>query len=489
MTYSVSETASPVSGKKNESTASSGELSESGLRSQLSCLLEGSSSQKREQMRTEAIQRLGLQDMESVPLFDEATQTVVRSLNIPICILSLIDTDTQILKSATGLSSLGLMNDLAAARQISRNESFCTHVVDSGQALALENVAMHPAFSQSLLVQRYNICAYLGVPLFTQEGTCIGTIAVMDLSARKFTAQEIAFLEMSARWCMSEFGQQRSSKGNIGEYSSQDGASAAHPLLSRINQVRSDLLLQLAQDLRNPLTSITGMANMLSREIYGPLSEKQQEYTKIVLDSAQHLLSMVDEIAALTGVQKDYELKLATVDIEMVGHRAISALENLAKQQELNIKLTVEPSSRLWTLDKQIVQQLLYHLVFSIIKMSTAGSTIRLHVSKKEDKVSIALWVSNPWLGEDLPQAVIDWDKKATFTKVSSVEPSSHALQSSETVLTALATAQRVDTARQELGLLLSRYLTEVHKGEAFVQGSAANGYRYIINLPTLELS
>lgn len=483
---------------------------ETAIKVPLSCLLEGHSPAQRDRQRHEAIAALDLLSQKTIPVFDEATQTVSRLLAMPLSLLSIMDANTQHFKSVVGFSSLGLMNQMAASRTLPRAESFCTQVVDSGKPFALDNAIAHPAFSSSLLVQQYGIQSYLGVPLVTSEGCCIGTLAVMGLTPHTFTQQESAFLELTARWAISEFESQRMLQTlSAGIHSPQHSAnnSSNSPLLSKINQIRFDLIVQLTQDLRNPLTSITGMASMLSREIYGPLSAKQQEYANIVLNSSQQLLNMVDEIVEVGDIKEDdYQLELAQVDIEMVGQQAIAALEALSKQHELDVKLTVEPSSRIWTLDKRIVKQMIYHLVFSIIKMSTAGSTIRIHVSRKANSLNLSLWVSNPWLGEDLPQSVIKWGRSnsslSTFSdqlvsnQSASEQPFSQAVvlnsnlgsrqPDSTEVFAALATAQRVDASRQELGLLLSHHLTEMHKGEASVQGSAASGYRYIISLPSL---
>lgn len=493
------------------------------------CLIEGLSPAQRDQHRIQVLTNLNLLgakgdiagNTQSVSIFDEATQTVSQLLAMPICLLSVVDAKVQHLKSTVGLSSLGLMNQLAATRSIPRDESFCTYVIDSGKTFALENATAHLAFSQSFLVHQYGIQSYLGVPLYTAEGCCIGTLAVMDLLPHTFTQQEIISLELTARWCMSEFEKQRMyEKLQQGAHPLQSEAqdtSSQDSLLSKINQVRFDLIVQLTQDLRNPLMSITGMANMLSREIYGPLSQKQQEYTKIVLSSSQQLLTMVDEMVEVGDLEEgDYQLAVATVDIEMIAQQAIASLSNLAQQQELQIRLTIEPGSRIWNLDKRVVKQLIYHLIFSLIKMTTAGSTIRLHVSRKDRaNISLALWVSNPWLGEDLPQAVITWGQRDTSIGLADSskaildkQPSSvtaypliehvtenaapadfstqTAQNNSGEVLAALATAQKVDASRQELGLLLSRHLTEIHGGEAQVQGSSANGHRYIITLPSL---
>ncbi|MEL7051845.1 MAG: GAF domain-containing sensor histidine kinase [Cyanobacteria bacterium J06634_6] len=481
---------------------------------QLACLIEGRSPANRDRHRSEILARLNLLDNDTVPVFEEATQNISRLLAMPICILSVMDADVQRFKSVVGLSSLGLMNQLASARMLPKEESFCTHVIDSGKTFILPNATAHPAFSRSLLVQQYGIQSYLGVPLITTDGCCIGTLAVMDLLPHQFTQQEIAFLELSARWSMSEFEKQQAMQAHQQAVSSSIstsqpvGTPSQSSILSKVNQVRFDLMVQLTQELRNPLTSVTGMASMLSREIYGPLSEKQQEYAKIVLSSSQQLLSMVNEIVEIGDLQEDtHQLSITAADIEMLGQQALAALTSLAKQHDLQLKLTVEPGSRIWNLDQRVVKQLIYHLVFSVIRMSTAGSTIRLHVSRKDNSASIALWVSNPWLGEDLPQAIIAWNRNQTAGAHSNQTlapqsnddvanneslqrfgPTDNAFEQGE-AFEALATAQKVDASRQELGLLLSRHLIEVHGGEATVQGSAASGYRYIITLPSLPLS
>ena len=481
----------------------------SSAQAQLACFLDGVTPAARDRDRTETLHQLNLMSSDAIPVFDEATQTLSRVLAMPICILSVFDTEVEWFKSVMGLSSLGLMNQLASARQLPKEESFGAQVIDSGKTFALEDATAHAAFSKSLLVQKYGVQSYLGVPLVTTNGCCIGTLAVMDLMPHSFTAQEVALLELTGRWSMSEFEKQQalSALHQSAVMAPQSGAGgAAHEtgesaLLAKVNQVRFDLVVQLTQELRSPLTSVTGMAGMLSREIYGPLSEKQQEYAKIVLSSSQQLLSMVNEIVEIGDVEDEsYQLCIATTDIEMLGQQALASLESIAKKQDLKIKLTVEPGSRIWNLDKRIVKQLLYHLVFSIIKMSTAGSTIRLHVSRKDNSANIALWVSNPWLGEDLPQAVIAWNKSHSAQAMSGTAAqlsASDAMRLAEDGVAAesgeaydaIATAQKVDASRQELGLLLSRHLTEVHGGDTSIQGSIASGYRYIITLPRLSPS
>jgi signal transduction histidine kinase len=457
------------------------------------CLLDGISPREREQTRKQVLENWNLLNPAKVPIFEEAAQTVARLLSAPICLLSIFDQDSQIFKAAVGLSSLGLMNQLASSRELPRAESFCTHVVESTQTLMLEDTTQYPAFSNSLLVQRYGIHAYLGVPLMASNGICIGTLAVMDLMPRKFTAQEIAILELNARWSISEYekhtllSQRQPIAGN--SYSSPSGSSGEGgspmtQLQSQISEVRLGLISQLTQDLRNPLTAITGMASMLSREIYGPLTNKQQEYANIVLESSQNLLTLVDEIIELGNIKEEsQQLSFAPVDIEMLAQQSLQPLEKIIKQLDLNLNLTVEPGSRIWVLDKRVVKQLIYHLIFSIAQMATAGSTLRVHISRKDERLHIAVWVSNPWLGEDLPQTVITWAQQHLTQQATHPDLWQPAPELANELADSDSNAKTI--SRQELGLLLSQHLTEIHEGDVSLQGSVETGYRYVISLPS----
>jgi signal transduction histidine kinase len=469
------------------------------------CLIDGLPPSERDQVRVQALERLKLLDATSpIPVFEEAAQTVSRMLSAPICLISVLDDKQEIFKAAVGLSSLGLMNQLAAERELPRHESFCTHVVDSTQTIILEDTTQYPAFSKSLLVQRFGIHAYIGVPLVTSEGQCIGSLSIMDLMPRRFTPQELTLLELNARWCMSEYEKQillaTLAKGGspfAADSRAVGSATAGEDVLqAKINEVRLGLISQLTQDLRSPLTAITGMASMLSREIYGPLTDKQQEYARIVLDSSQNLLTLVDEIIGLGSTQEEFQqLSLTPVDIEMLAQQSLQPLEKIAQQEDQTISLTVEPSSRIWVVDKRVLRQLLYHLVFSLIKMSSAGSTARIHISRREERLTLSLWVSNPWLGEDLPQPIVNWYKNQTSSQPALAASKDFAidtldiLEQSDELINTTDTAKQLDIDRQELGLLLSYHLSTIHQGTAVLQGSLETGYRYVISFPAFEVS
>lgn len=466
----------------------------------LACHLDGLTIPERDQRRVQALNALNLIAIGSVPIFEEATQSASRFLGFPICILSIADPMQLIFKAAVGLSRLGLMNTLASSRRLPLGDSFCTHVIDSEQVLAIEHAANNESFSYAFLSQRYGIQSYLGVPLFTTDGCCIGTLAVMDLIPRTFTEQDIGFLELTARWSMSEFErihlhtQKSVGHSAYGNYQTDSTSNTQNTLQLAINAARINLIAQLIQELRNPLTSILGMASMLNREIYGPLTDKQKEYAGIVRSSSQELMSLVDEIIELGAPSEVYQqLNPAPVDIEMLGQQSLQTLEQLAQRREQTLNFTVEPGSRIWMLDKGKVKQLLYNLTFSVVQMAGESSTIRVHVSRRDEHMSIAVWVSNPWLGDGLPQSALTLSKLLPTTQPTSVgsEPAHYnqpsALDGNPSNRETLAeTTVPSDMSREFLGLVLSHQLAEIQGGTLTVQGSLEAGQRFVVLLPLL---
>lgn len=498
----------------------------------LFCRLDGETVSTREQRRASAIAALNLLETAVPPVFDEATQTAVHSLNTPICILSLMEQDYQHFKASVGLSRLGLMNDLASSRQFPRSESFCAHVVDSHQVLAIDDTFTHPAFAHSLLTQQYGVRAYLGVPLITSGGVCIGTLAVMDLRPHCFTNQEVEFLVLTARWSISEFERQQAvsraaiasavSKSDTRKQSAKTTVTATTATSPSIaSQLKAELLSQLTQELCTPLTSVMGMASVLTSEIYGPLTSKQKEYLGIIHHSGQYLLSLVNEILELSNSRDSNQLQLASVDIEMLCQQAINTLEQAARRREQQIRLSVEPGRRIWMLDKDKVRQMLYHLIFSVIQASSTSSNIRIHVSYRSGNLTISVWVSHPWLGEGLPYSEVNGHGASLLPLPQSIA-SSTTVESSEnrqsaenhrasrlvekdiaiseaSIVKTAESVPRLHSAQEEalvanphrnLGLLLSRQIAEMHNGQITIQSSPESGYRYVISLPqTAEAS
>jgi signal transduction histidine kinase len=470
----------------------------------------------KEQKRLEALLAMGLRQSDMIPVFEEATQTAAHFLDMEICILGFIDQKCHWFKSALGLSRLGLMNDLARSRKLSRRDSFCSQVVETSHVVVINDTTkeINALIQESKLVSNYGIRSYLGAPLIDAAGNCLGALAVMARQPRSFSNRDIEFLQVIARWSMSEFERNRllqnspepeNIKSNL-KFSFLD-EQTIDLKISSLNlekefdfsqQIKLELLNQLTQELRTPLTSILGMAGVLGREIYGPLTSKQREYLEIIQRSGKYLLSLVNEITGLDATNENsHVINLVPVDIEMLCKQAINSLEELAIRREQNIRLSIEPEqNRFLSLDKDKVRQILYNLIFSVIQISATGSIVRIHVSYRQDTISITVWVSHPWLGD----GVTDCDSYFYLNSsqmVTMINDHANDKLNKDTLqipnfpsnmlgdsLLEKSGQLSPNICREKLGLLLSCHLAELHNGQISIQGSTESGYRYVLSLP-----
>ena len=509
------------------------------LKNQLFCRLDGLTSNSRSEQRLSIITELGLLASEAVPIFEETTQRAASFSGVPIGILSLVVGDELCFKSTVGLSSSGMTNPLATQRKISLHESFGVYVVDSQQPLVIENPLSNAVFANSILVQHYGIKTYLGVPLISYSGVCIGTLEVMDWVERSFDDRDLEHITLLARWCLGEFERSQGRENQAGTLITKINqpkwqSSASLLLQSQVsaktlpntapdnestpvtqdiveissntetNPIKIKLLSQLTQELRTPLTSVIGMASVLHREVYGPLTVKQREYLEIIHDSGQNLITLVDEIVSL-GVLSDQDTKLdlVAVDIEMLCQQVINSLTDISKQHQQVLSLSVEPGNRIWSVDKEKIRQALYYLIISILEMSEPGGEVKIHVSKRNEALNIAVGISHPWLGEDFgetklhSQAVtqalnLNQDLNQTGencdTEANELTLANRQILTSSALMMVINDENTLDKntnkiPRDILGLLFCCHLTELHQGKVVVQGSANTSYRYLLQI------
>ncbi|RZM79690.1 GAF domain-containing sensor histidine kinase [Leptolyngbya iicbica] len=435
------------------------------------------------------------------PLFEEATQTAARFLQVPVSFIGLITPETLVLKAAVGLSQLGLMNPLARTRRLSLRDSLIDTVLSTQRSLVLSDISEESPYAESCLVQEYGICSYIGIPLLTADGQCLGLLTVMDTVPHSFATEMIAFVELLARWSVSEYERHHLAIA-LSQSSPQAATSNSHTATTNDNlldTVRLTLMSQLTQDMRNPLTTITGMASMLSREIYGTLTPKQREYADIVHTSSKYLLELANEVLELSGLDARMQpLQPTSVDVDMIGQHVERMLLPMLAEKNQELRFTVEPGSRVWTLDRDVVRYLLYHLLFSIIQLAGEGGTLQVHSAERDSSLNISIKMTHPWLGDGLPSLVADLHRKLEqpdqeidlLTRLLARATGREDFTNSDSAdAHDFEPRAEITQSRETLALLLSRHLIERHGGLLCLQGKPDTGYRFMITLPFLKMA
>ena len=134
-----------------------------------------------ELQRLAALHELGLLDTAAEERFDRLTRVAAALFDVPIALVSLIDANRQWFKSCVGTD----------IRESSREVSFCAYAVAEGEMLVIPDALRDDRFADNPVVSGPPyVRFYAGAPIFMADGTCAGTLCVIDGRPRDFTDED-----------------------------------------------------------------------------------------------------------------------------------------------------------------------------------------------------------------------------------------------------------------------------------------------------------
>jgi GAF domain-containing protein len=160
---------------------------------------EGESTAVHSPERLRELHRSLLLDSPPEESFDRLTRLTSSVLNVPVALVSLVDSDRQFFKSC-----LGLPQPWAAQRQTPLSHSFCQHVVESRRPLVISDAREHPRLRDNPAIRDLGVIAYAGAPLITPDGHVLGTLCAIDHEPRHWTSEQIDILSNLAGSVLSE---------------------------------------------------------------------------------------------------------------------------------------------------------------------------------------------------------------------------------------------------------------------------------------------
>jgi GAF domain-containing protein len=138
-----------------------------------------------EERRLTALRHLGLLDTPPEERFDRLTRLAAAILDVPTALVSLVDSDRQWFKSGYG----------DGPRETPRDASFCAHAVASRTALVVPDALEDPRFADNPLVSGDpRVRFYAGQPLILPDGSCVGTVCLVDTRPRELDERQRGLL-------------------------------------------------------------------------------------------------------------------------------------------------------------------------------------------------------------------------------------------------------------------------------------------------------
>jgi len=135
-----------------------------------------------EERRIASLRELKILDTEPEERFDRITRLAAALFHVPMAIISLVDEDRQWFKSCIGLN----------AKETPRDAAFCAHVVYSREPIVVSDAFQDVRFADNPVVTNEpRIRFYAGYPLNLDDGSCIGTLCLLDTRPRTLEGPDL----------------------------------------------------------------------------------------------------------------------------------------------------------------------------------------------------------------------------------------------------------------------------------------------------------
>lgn len=143
--------------------------------------------------RLESLRALGI-GPEAGAEFEAEVTRLAGKLSMPTAFLTLVDHDSQIFLTSTGLPEV-----LREQGRTPREVSICGHVVGTNHRQVIEDTLKDRRFAGNPMLREHGLRFYAGVPVRAANGQPVGSLCVMDTKPRRISRADLRLLERTAK--------------------------------------------------------------------------------------------------------------------------------------------------------------------------------------------------------------------------------------------------------------------------------------------------
>ena len=233
-------------------------------------------------------------------------------------------------------------------------------------------------------------------------------------------------------------------------------------VLAKNEQLRADLLRAISHDLRTPLCSISGNADMLLNNGACLDSKTKQQIYADIYDDSEWLIGVVENLLSITRLN-DGRLKFKFTD-QLLDEVIAESLRHISRKHDEYTIVTKCEELILVRMDVQLIIQVLVNLIDNAIKYTPKGSKICIRGMKCNGKAQICVEDNGPGIADEMKPYIFEM----FYTGKSTIADSQRSLG---------------------LGLSLCQSIIEAHDGRLILTDNTPRGCIFTFTLPLSEVT
>ncbi|MEO6579700.1 MAG: ATP-binding protein [Sphingomicrobium sp.] len=233
--------------------------------------------------------------------------------------------------------------------------------------------------------------------------------------------------------------------------------------LEEADKIKTDFVAGMSYELRTPLTSIGGFAEMLAQGYAGKLPPAASDYVDAILESVERLAKLIDDVLDLTqGDRRGVTLDRERIDMAGLCRTVAESIEPRATERKQKLTVAIDPSTGVVVGDSRRLRESLEHVLRNAVAYTPKKGRIELAAGGDEQSVTITVTDNGPGIAPEDQQQVF-----TRFHRIGGVGKGDSALG---------------------LGLPLTRQFVEAHGGTATLESVVGKGTRVTLVIPRAPL-
>ncbi|NGP75599.1 GAF domain-containing sensor histidine kinase [Balneolaceae bacterium YR4-1] len=342
----------------------------------------------KEWQRLEKLASLDLDYQELEQHLGDLTRLAARIADTEISLINLIDNFTQWTVSSQGLQ----------LNQMPREESVCQFTILEPDQLEIKDLSEDERFKDRNYVKKGpGLRYYYGVPLKTSSGLPIGVLCVMDKQQQSISSNKRELLTLIGNEVVRRLEM-------ISELKTKQ---------DNINALR-EINYKISHDLRNPISGMIGVADLIEEEIAEENYESILELVSIIKDGAESVIAMVEKIMGDCTSQDDKE-NGPKYSCSSFCEKLMELYHPQAKSKGVDLDISTSVKTEVITFSRSKLLQIVGNLVSNSIKFTPEGGevSVELHLNEQvESEHELVVNVKDSGVGMD--QETIDQISQGT---------------------------------------------------------------------------
>lgn len=164
-----------------------------------------------------------------------------------------------------------------------------------------------------------------------------------------------------------------------------DAQMAEH---KRNEQFRREFTTNVSHELKTPLTSISGFAEIMKEGDTPP--DITADFSKSIYDEAQRLISLVNDIIKISEFdEKSIRYEEENIDLYEVSQEVINRLKSSAEKKNVSVRLTGKHAEIYGV--RSIIEEMVFNLCDNAVKYNKTGGNVGIVLNSGENTVSITV--------------------------------------------------------------------------------------------------